>query len=368
MIAALPIGITREETIWERLRTDPRPIVLYGTGNGADKIIDQLSAIGRTPVGVFASTGFVRMRTFRGMPVESYEEIIARLGENIIILISFGSTLPDVMERMYALAGRHDTVLPDVPLIGGDVFTWAYFEAHRAEFEKTYALFHDETSRTLFLDMLRYRLTGRLSYLTQTEASGTSLLSLADTEKIHPAIDGGAFKGDSAAVIRTACPRIKRIFAVEADARTVKKLTEYANDTYGVVRPVHAALWDVPDTLAYSASASRGAGADGTNKRARTETVSADTVDRIAGETAIDFIKLDVEGAEARALTGADTVIRRDTPLLSVSLYHRTEDLFALPLMIAERYEGYRFYLRRVPCVPAWDLMLYAVPSRLCRI
>ncbi len=367
MISPLPLGITREETLWERLRTDPRPIVLYGTGNGADKIIDQLSVIGRTPAGVFASTGFVRTRTFRDMPVESYEEIIARLGEDIVILISFGSALPDVVEKMFALADRHDTVLPDVPLIGGEVFTWDYMEKHSGELSRVYGLLCDDTSRTLFLDMLRYRLTGRLSFLTKTEDSSTSLFSLADIKKIHTAMDGGAFKGDSAAVILSVCPRIERIFAVEADARTVKKLSEYAAGTNGIVQPVHAALWDTPDTLTYSASASRGAGTAGTNKRARIETVPADTVNRIAGNTRIDFLKLDVEGAEARALAGADTVIRRDAPLLAVSLYHRTEDLFALPILIAERYTGYRFYLRRVPCVPAWDLMLYAVPARLCK-
>ncbi len=368
MTALFSLGLTREETLWERLRTDSRPIVLYGTGNGADKIIDQLAAIGRTPAGVFASTGFVRARTFRDMPVESYEETVARLGEDIVILISFGSSLPEVMERMFALSERHDTALPDVPLIGGEVFTWEYMEKHITEIEKVYGLLHDETSRSLFLDMLRYRLTGRLSCLTKTEESGVSLRTLADTEKIRTAVDGGAFKGDSAEVIRAACPHIEKILAVEADARTAKKLAEYAAGTNGVVQPVHAALWDVPDTLTYSASASRGAGTAGTNRRARVETVPADTVDRIAGGTVIDLLKLDVEGAEARALKGADSVIRRDMPLLAVSLYHRTEDLFSLPLTVAERYKEYRFFLRRVPCVPAWDLMLYAIPPRLCRI
>ena len=361
------ISIRREDTLWERLRRDPRPIILYGTGNGADKIIDQLAEIGRTPDGVFASSGFVRNRTFRGMPVQSYEEILARFGDDIVILISFGSTLPDVIGQMYALSEKHDTVLPDVPLIGGEVFTYEYYLAHEKEITDTCSLLADEQSRLLFEDMLRYRLTGKLSFLTRTEDAGVSLQTLADTAKIRTAVDGGAFKGDTAEMIRKACPNVTEIIAVEADARTVKKLTEYAETTGGTVRPVHAALWDIPDTLTYSASASRGAGADGTNKRAKTVEVPADTVDRIVGEMHVDLIKLDVEGAEARALAGADGVISRDMPILSVSLYHRTEDLFSLPLSIAAKYDGYRFYLRRVPCIPAWDLMLYAVPARFCK-
>lgn len=361
------IGIRREDSLWERLRDDPRPIILYGTGNGADKIIDQLAEIGRTPDGVFASSGFVRSRTFRGMTVESYEDILSRFGEDITILISFGSTLPDVIGRMYALSDKHDTVLPDVPLIGGEVFTYEYYLAHETEFADTYALLADEESRLLFDDMLLYRLTGKLEHLTRTEDAVASLRSLADTDKIRTAVDGGAFKGDTAEMIRRACPNITKIIAVEADARTVKKLGEYAETTDGIVRHVHAALWDHPDTLTYSASASRGAGANGTNKRAKTAEVPADTVDRIVGDTHVDLLKLDVEGAEARALAGAHGVILRDKPILAVSLYHRTEDLTALPLSIAEKYDGYKFYLRRVPCIPAWDLMLYAVPDRLCK-
>ncbi len=361
------ITLRREDSLWERLRHDPRPIVLYGTGNGADKIIDQLSVIGREPDGVFASSGFVRNRTFRGMPVQSYDEILSRFGQDIHVLISFGSTLPEVIGRMYALTEKHDTVLPDVPLIGGEVFTYDYYLTHQQELSDAYALLADEESRLLFKEMLLYRLTGKLSYLTRTEDPVLSLTSLSETEKIRTAVDGGAFKGDTAEMIRKACPNVSKLFAVEADERTVKKLTAYAETTCGTVLPVHAALWDCPDTLTYSASASRGAGADGTNKRAKTVSVPADTVDHIAGNCTVDLIKLDVEGAEARALDGARGVILRDRPMLAVSLYHRTEDLFSLPLSIAAQYTGYKFYLRRVPCIPAWDLMLYAIPDRLCK-
>ena len=53
----------REDCVWEILRTTDRPIVLYGTGNGGDKLISALEKIGRKPDGVFASDGFVRNRT-----------------------------------------------------------------------------------------------------------------------------------------------------------------------------------------------------------------------------------------------------------------------------------------------------------------
>ena len=44
-----------------------------------------------------------------------------------------------------------------------------------------------------------------------------------------------------------------------------------------------------------------------------------------------------------------------------MSAYHRSADLFRLPLLVHELNPGYRLYLRRMAGVPAWDINLYAV-------
>ena len=67
--------------LWQTLASLSAPLVLYGTGDGADKILDVMEAKGLHADGVFASDGFVRKRTFRGMPVLSYREALARFGE-----------------------------------------------------------------------------------------------------------------------------------------------------------------------------------------------------------------------------------------------------------------------------------------------
>ena len=50
--------------IWTKLKTEKKPILLYGTGNGADKILDECEKTGIKISGVFASSGFVRERYF----------------------------------------------------------------------------------------------------------------------------------------------------------------------------------------------------------------------------------------------------------------------------------------------------------------
>ena len=77
--------------------------------------------------------------------------------------------------------------------------------------------------------------------------------------------------------------------------------------------------------------------------------------------TFLDFIKFDVEGAEREALLGCREAVGRCAPDLQVALYHKSEDLFALPLLVRELRPTYRLFLRRFPSVPGWELNLFAL-------
>ena len=59
-----------------------------------------------------------------------------------------------------------------------------------------------------------------------------------------------------------------------------------------------------------------------------------------------DFIKMDIEGAEQACLRGASTVISRAVPKLAISVYHKYEDLYQIPLMIHSFCSDYKFYLK----------------------
>ncbi len=347
--------------LWERLSRTDRPLVLYGTGDGADKLISALARIGRAPDGVFASEGFVRRRTFRGMPVLSYGEALARFGEEMIVLVAFGSARPEVMERIRHMSERHTLRMPDLPLLGGPLFDRAYLEAHRQEADAARELFTEPASRTLFDEMLAYRITGEIAYLSRTAAPEEIFRAAAGSRAVRAALDGGAYYGDSARVMFAAFPALTSLIAAEPEAHSFRRLSEYAAQSGGAVRPILAALWDEDGTLPFTGDCGRSSRVLG---KAQEKEVPARSVDSLLGGSPVDLIKLDVEGGEARALAGARETIARWTPALAVSLYHRTEDLFSIPLSLSAAYPGrYSYLLRRAPCYPAWDLMLCAVPN-----
>jgi FkbM family methyltransferase len=59
----------------------------------------------------------------------------------------------------------------------------------------------------------------------------------------------------------------------------------------------------------------------------------------------VDFIKLDVEGAELQALQGAEATLRRFRPRLAVALYHRLTDFVDIPHYLEGLDLGYRLLL-----------------------
>lgn len=58
----------------------------------------------------------------------------------------------------------------------------------------------------------------------------------------------------------------------------------------------------------------------------------------------IDFIKLDIEGAELDALNGAKKTITKYKPKLAVCLYHQNCDFYNIPLYLKELAPEYKFY------------------------
>lgn len=357
-------------SFWRELSGKNKPVFIYGTGNGADKILDILEHFGVTVSGIFASDGFVRNRFFRGFHVQSYGEVRDSFGDGIIVIAAFGSSLPEVMDFLTLLDGRHELYIPEVPLfcdnLIAELFDDDYYLAHKAELSETLSLFSDEESKLLFGDMIAHKLTGKMCYLGRTESPSDSILSLIDKDSVHHVIDGGAFKGDTAELFCKVFPNLRRIAAIEPDPRSYKKLCSFAGDHGdGKIIPINAMLLDTKGERVFASSGSRGSTPDAAISRSpkrmkeiQIPAVSVDSITESVLDGKTDFIKLDTEGFECECLSGAaETLMHR--PALSVSLYHRTADIFKIPLYLKKYYPTGKFYLRRPKCVPEWDLTLY---------
>ena len=81
--------IRERQSVWERAATAGKPVVLYGMGDAAARVLALLGERGIPVAGIFASDTFCRGQNFRGYPVERLADLEARLGD-FLVLICFG--------------------------------------------------------------------------------------------------------------------------------------------------------------------------------------------------------------------------------------------------------------------------------------
>jgi FkbM family methyltransferase len=82
----------------------------------------------------------------------------------------------------------------------------------------------------------------------------------------------------------------------------------------------------------------------------------------------VDFIKMDIEGAELEALKGAIETIREHKPKLAIAIYHRLNDFVEIPEFINSLDLGYRLYIGHYT-IHAEETILFCVSDHsTCKI
>jgi FkbM family methyltransferase len=350
------------QDVWQTLAAADKPIVIYGMGNGADKILGVFDKKGIKVAEFFASDAFVRGQSFHGKTVLSYSQVCEKY-DDFIIVVAFGTRLPEVMELIYRLEKERELYIPDVPVAGEEIFDIDYFNLHKGDLETAFSLLSDDLSRRTFLDMLIFKLTGKLDFLKHHTVSPEEVFTkILSACSYRETADLGAYNGDSIRELSQYSPNLKRVTALEPDLRSFRKLTDYANSVTLNITAHNVAAWSNECDLEFTSSGNRNSTLSsdvGLKTGAKIKITKAARLDSLY-EGNCDFIKYDVEGAEYEALLGSRQIIYRERPELLVSLYHRSEDLFRIPLLLHDM--GYsHLYIRRYEYIPAWDLNLLAI-------
>jgi FkbM family methyltransferase len=82
------------------------------------------------------------------------------------------------------------------------------------------------------------------------------------------------------------------------------------------------------------------------------KTISIDDAVRERNLPRVDFIKMDIEGAELSALKGALNTLARFRPTLAICVYHKANDWVDIPLFINSLNLGYRLWLDHFTIYP----------------
>ena len=126
---------------------------------------------------------------------------------------------------------------------------------------------------------------------------------------------------------------------------------------------VRRGVWHQPnETLSFIAGGG-GSRIDQSNHAPlKIHTTTIDETCEAANLARVDFVKMDIEGAELNALRGAERTLRRFRPKLAICLYHNPQDFHEIPEYIQEIGLGYRLHLSH-HYVNEWETVLYAMPA-----
>lgn len=341
--------------LWNYLKTAKKPIVLYGMGNGADKIISVLNSYNIEVSGVFVSDGFVRKKTFHGFEITDYATAKSRFGD-MIVLLCFGTSLDTVIGNIKKIAAEQELYAPDVAVYGNLLFNYDYAVENREKLEKVYNMLADDTSKKVFENAVKYKLSGKIDLLfdcqTPPDEVYENILKFGSNEIYY---DLGAYRGDTVEEFLSHVNGYKKIVAVEPDFKTYNKLCA-ATSNIKNIENINACISDFDGEAYFDMQASRGSAIGNGCDR-----VNSVTIDKLAKNDVPTYIKMDIEGAESDAVKGGADTISRFKPKMQIAAYHRSEDLFAIPERVLNLRDDYKIYLRHFPSLPCWDMSYYFI-------
>jgi FkbM family methyltransferase len=217
----------------------------------------------------------------------------------------------------------------------------------------------DEKSRILFNDILNFRITGHSTWIMKSDFEHQYFpADLIAFDRPITFVDGGAYTGDTFRNLILNNILIGHWIAFEPDPNNFLALARTASELAAKATLFPCGLSDKFDHIAFQANEGAASHLSSSSGRLQVPCVS---LDEVFNGFAIDYIKLDIEGAEIDALNGMANIIKRDKPHLAVSMYHQPNHLWLIIETLADLASYANLYIRQHG-ENGFDTVAYAVP------
>ncbi len=226
---------------------------------------------------------------------------------------------------------------------------------NKDKYENLYKLFSDKKSLQVLNSVIEYRKTFDINLFVKIAEPPEKHYFEDFMPRADVFVDCGAYDGDSILSYINFNPDYKMIYCFEPDCTSFEKaksaLKEYSN-----IQFYQAGLSDCKKTLKFNALGDMGSMISDSGD---TEIDCVALDDIVKENTAL--IKMDIEGAELDAISGAKHLIENGSPL-AISVYHKPSDIWMILELILSINPRYKFYLRHYSnCI--FETVLYGVAN-----
>lgn len=159
-------------------------------------------------------------------------------------------------------------------------------------------------------------------------------------------LDIGAFVGDSALLFfKKYSPR--QVYAYEPINSNIELLSNtLINNSTNNIQIIKKGIGDKEDIIDIHFDANElsnsSINSEVTNNLSETQRIQISTIDNECKNREIGLIKMDIEGAEFSAISGGMETIKRDKPVLLISMYHTGKDFFEIPPLLKKIVPEYK--------------------------
>ena len=232
------------------------------------------------------------------------------------------------------------------------------FKKNFDKYETIYQLLADNLSKKIFQKVINFKITFDIEYMigftNDHKGQYFDKTILPDMPNMI-FVDGGGYVGDTARQLVSHFPDFKKIYLFEPNEKNItiakKRLKDIANiEFFNIGLSNKKATLNFNDKMSYSAIYTAGA----TN-------VCVDTIDNIITQK-VDFIKLDIEGAEQDAIDGATRTIAKYTPVIACCIYHKAQDWYKIPQKVLSINNHYKIYIRHY-MEGIFETVMYFIPK-----
>lgn len=223
-------------------------------------------------------------------------------------------------------------------------------------YENTYNLLADEKSKKIFEKVINFKISYDLTFMegftNDHESQYFDKEIIPDIKKIR-FVDGGGYVGDTLREIIKNYPDFEKIYCVEPNSLHINiakrdfeqyEKIEFINCGIGSKEVKEEKSDEVQNNCAHDYQAT-----------------NINSIDNLIKKR-VDYIKLDIEGAEQDAIIGAKETISKYKPILAICVYHKAEDWYKIPQLVLEIEKSYDVFLRHY-MEGIYETVIYFIPK-----
>ena len=232
------------------------------------------------------------------------------------------------------------------------------FENNRDKYKNTYELLKDDKSKKIFEKVINFKISYDLDFMEgftndfENQYFDKDLIPKIKNIKF---VDGGAYVGDTLPSIIKYFPDYSKIYCIEPSLLHINIAKRDFPNIKGV-EFINCGLGNIEQVLDENKDKEIQH-----NCNHNYQTTNINKLDNLIKEK-VNYIKLDIEGAEQDAIEGSKETIKKYHPILAICIYHKAEDWYKVPQMVLEIEPNYDVYLRHY-MEGIYETVMYFIPK-----